>query len=79
MELLDDTDHDRLVEIFCTRTLRKDPEILQDGCALVRKSGSPDACRTEAIAMVDLAWQTYSKKKSPIRAEDHAPGCFPAI
>ena len=79
LELLDQTGYDRLVEILCTRTLREDPALVEEGCALVRKSGSPDACRTEAIAMVDLAWQTYSKKKSPIRAEDHAPGCFPAI
>ncbi len=65
LELLDQTDHDRLVEILCTRTLRKDPAILREGCALIQKSGSFEACRTEAISMVDEAWQVFSEKIPP--------------
>lgn len=53
------------MDILCTRTLRKDPAILEEGCALVQKSGSLEACRTEAIAMVDQAWQVFSEKIPP--------------
>jgi hypothetical protein len=49
--------------------LRDRPEILDEGCALVKKSGALAACRAEAIQAVEEAWQDLSLHLPPTRAK----------
>jgi geranylgeranyl pyrophosphate synthase len=65
LELLDDPDRSCLRQILCSEHLRQDPRVIEEGIALVRKSGSLAACRTEALAMADQAWRDFSRKIPP--------------
>ena len=47
----------RLADILCSRELRASLEGFQEGCDLVRRSGSLEACRKEAQKMACDAWR----------------------
>jgi geranylgeranyl pyrophosphate synthase/predicted secreted hydrolase len=54
LEVVDGGDRarrDRLVEILCSSELRRDPEVLQEGIALVKESGALEECRETARKM----------------------------
>jgi geranylgeranyl diphosphate synthase type I len=65
LELLDSADRTRLRQILCSEPLRKDPEVLDEGIALIRKSGTLTKCRTEALAMAERAWGDFSRQVPP--------------
>jgi geranylgeranyl pyrophosphate synthase/predicted secreted hydrolase len=65
LELLEGPDRSRLRQILCSEHLRQDPQTLNEGIALVRKSGSLAECRTEALAMTDRAWRDFSRIVPP--------------
>jgi geranylgeranyl pyrophosphate synthase len=60
MEMLPDTDRKRLEKIVCSKRLRKNPEHLAEGIALVRKSGALGACNKEARTLVEKGWHGFS-------------------
>jgi geranylgeranyl pyrophosphate synthase len=65
MERLPERDRKRLEKIACSPLLRKDPELLQEGIGLVRKSGAFGSCRDEARSMVEKAWDAFSPMIPP--------------
>lgn len=60
MELLPDPERKRLEKIVCSRRIRKNPEHLSEGIALVRKSGALGTCKREARTLVEEGWQGFS-------------------
>jgi len=58
-------DRRRLEAILCSRRLRRDPAVVQEGMALVRKSGALRLCRSEARYMVEEAWGNFSPMIPP--------------
>ncbi len=65
LELLDSPDRSRLRQILCSERLRQDPQTLEEGIALVRKSGSLAECQTGALAMAERAWRDFSRYVPP--------------
>jgi geranylgeranyl pyrophosphate synthase len=65
LALLDEDDKKRLMQILCSPQVRQHKEFQEEGIALVRKSGALEACRTEAVAMLDEAWQIFSGNVPP--------------
>jgi geranylgeranyl pyrophosphate synthase len=65
LEQLEKKDRGRLETIICSKRFRNNPVYLAEGIGLVRKSGSLDACRKEARAMVEEGWQTFSPRIPP--------------
>lgn len=65
LELLDDADRSRLRQILCSATLRQDPQVQDEGIALIRKSGTLAKCRTAALAIAESAWQDFSRNVPP--------------
>ncbi|PKL65177.1 MAG: hypothetical protein CVV32_04065 [Methanomicrobiales archaeon HGW-Methanomicrobiales-3] len=65
LDLLNDPDRSRLQEILCSKRLRQDPHTLDEGIALVRKSGTLSACRAEAHMMTARAWVEFSQIVPP--------------
>jgi geranylgeranyl pyrophosphate synthase len=62
-------DADRLWSILTNARLRGRPEVLAEGCGLVRKSGALAACRADALSAVEEAWQGMSSCLPPTRAK----------
>jgi geranylgeranyl diphosphate synthase type I len=60
MELLETVDRDRLKKILCSKPLRQDPVVLNEGIGLVQKSGALSVCRHEAQSMVEAEWKNFS-------------------
>jgi geranylgeranyl pyrophosphate synthase len=65
LRLLPEADATRLQEILCDREARRLPPALDEGVALVHRSGALDACRDESRAMVDQAWDAFSSRIRP--------------
>jgi geranylgeranyl diphosphate synthase type I len=65
LELLESPDRSRLRQILCSESLRKDPQTLKEGIALVQKSGTLAECRTEAHTMAERAWVDFSRVVPP--------------
>jgi geranylgeranyl pyrophosphate synthase len=65
MERLPAGDRKRLEKILCSKRLRKNPEYLAEGIALVRKSGALSACQKEARVMVEERWYAFSPRIPP--------------
>ncbi|MFA5268496.1 MAG: polyprenyl synthetase family protein [Methanoregula sp.] len=65
LELLDNPDRLRLRQILCSEHLRQDSQTMNEGIALVRKSGSLAECRTEALGMAERAWRDFSRIVPP--------------
>ncbi|HEV8130971.1 MAG TPA: polyprenyl synthetase family protein [Acidobacteriota bacterium] len=65
IELLQNPDRKRLVDILCDPSLRKTGSGLREGIELVRHSGALDGCREEAERMFRTAWHRFSQKISP--------------
>lgn len=61
LELLDSPDRSQLRQILCSEHLRQDPQTLNEGIALVRKSGALAECQKEALGMTEKAWQNFSR------------------
>lgn len=69
LDLLGDPDRSRLQKILCSKPLRQDPHTLDEGIALIRKSGTLSACRAEAHTMADKAWAALSRNVPPSEAK----------
>jgi len=65
MEMLPDADRKRLEKIVCSKRLRKNPEHLAEGIALVRKSGALTSCKKEAVSLVEEGWLGFSPRIPP--------------
>ncbi|OPY35186.1 MAG: Short chain isoprenyl diphosphate synthase [Methanoregula sp. PtaU1.Bin006] len=63
--LLDAVDRKELIRILCSPAERQRMDAQKGGVRLVRKSGALEVCRGEAVAMLDEAWHTFSKKVPP--------------
>ncbi len=60
LKLLDPAGQGRLAEILGTRSLRQNPEILEEGIELVLRSGALESCRETSRSMVEDAWAAFS-------------------
>mgnify|MGYP002390198306 CR=1 FL=1 len=65
MEMLPDSDRKRLEKIVCSKRIRKNPELLSEGIALVRKSGALGTCKKEARTLVEEGWHGFSQGIPP--------------
>ncbi|MCK4835650.1 MAG: polyprenyl synthetase family protein, partial [Candidatus Aminicenantes bacterium] len=55
------SDQYRLMEILCSKELRKDPDVIREGAGLVQKSRVFEKCREEAKALVEPKWEMFSE------------------
>jgi len=67
---LEGAERDRLVGILCSPELRGESEVLQEGIALVRRSGALEECRATARKM---------SREANERFGDAIPSCEPKI
>jgi geranylgeranyl pyrophosphate synthase len=65
LRMLPGAEADRLQEILCDREARHEPPILDEGVALVHRSGALDACRDLSREMVDRAWEGFNGRIRP--------------
>ncbi len=56
-----DSDRDRFLSIFCTKTLRSQNAGLEEAVDLVKKSGALQECREKAEKMIDDEWQGFNE------------------
>jgi geranylgeranyl pyrophosphate synthase len=65
LERLRARDRKRLENIVCSKRLRRNPDNIREGIALVRKSGALPMCRNEARSMVEAGWKEFSPRIPP--------------
>ncbi|MFA5354222.1 MAG: polyprenyl synthetase family protein, partial [Thermodesulfovibrionales bacterium] len=69
LRLLPAPERDRLAEILCDHELRTTAEGREEGMALVRASGSLEACREEALRLTDEGWRPLAHRLPPSMAK----------
>lgn len=60
LQRLSGSDRDRLSQILCDATLRRDPATLEECVALVKASGAPAACRAHAEELSQRSWEALA-------------------
>ncbi len=60
LETLQGDRRKRLCQILCTRELRGDPRVLQEGIGLIRETDVLERCREEARTMFKAAWERFA-------------------
>lgn len=58
-------DKRRLTEILCSSDLRRQQPIVEQGIALIERSGALESCRTQARSMTEDAWRILAPRIPP--------------